>query len=100
MKINGEYMVVWNEIIKEVFWYFVYLESYESLTNFKKKVIKSTFFKPWSAGNQNSITFKKTDKVNKHIPVLDIAKNKSAFISGIAEIRPWKSVMWSESHSK
>ena len=30
-------MVVWNEIIKEVFCYFVYLESYESLTNFKKK---------------------------------------------------------------
>ena len=27
-------------------------------------------------------------KVNKHIPVLDIAKNKSVLISGIAEIRP------------
>ena len=35
-------------------------------------------------------------KVNKHIPVLDIAKNKSALISGIAEIRPWKkyNVIW------
>ena len=30
----------------------------------------------------------KNNKVNKHIPVLDIAKNKSALISGIAEIRP------------
>ena len=30
----------------------------------------------------------KTDKVNKHIPVLDIAKNKSALISGIADLRP------------
>ena len=50
--------------------------------------MKLTFFKPWSAGNQNSKTFKKTDTVNKHIRVLDIAKNKLAFISGIAEIRP------------
>ena len=32
--------------------------------------------------------FKKSDEVNKHIPVLDIAKNKSALTSGIAEIRP------------
>ena len=38
-----------------------------------KKVINSTCFKPWSAGNQNSKTFRKTDKVNKRIPVLDIA---------------------------
>ena len=63
------------------------LRIYEILTNLKK-VIKSTFFKPWSAGNQNCKTFKKTDKVSKHIPVLDIAKNKSALISGIAKIRP------------
>ena len=54
------------------------------------KVLKQTFFKPWSAGNQNSKTFKKNDEVNNHIPVLDIAKNKSALISGIAEIRPRK----------
>ena len=45
------------------------------------------FFKPWPAGNQNSKTFK-NDVVNKHFPVLDIAKNKSTVISGIAEIRP------------
>ena len=31
---------------------------------------------------------KKSDEVNKHIPVLDMAKNKSALTSGIAEIRP------------
>ena len=30
----------------------------------------------------------KINKVYKHIPVLDIAKNKSVLISGIAEIRP------------
>ena len=59
------------------------------LFNFKKSH-KINFFKSWSAGNQNSKTFKKTDKVNKHIPVLDIAKNKSALTSGIAEIRPCK----------
>ena len=29
-------------------------------------------------------------KLKKHIPVLDIAKNKSALNSGIAEIRPSK----------
>ena len=29
----------------------------------------------------------KNYEVNSHIPVLDIAKNKSALISGIAEIR-------------
>ena len=48
------------------------------------KVLKSTFFKPWPAGNQTL----KIYKANKHIPVLDIAKNKSVLISGIAEIRP------------
>ena len=47
------------------------------------------FFKLWQAGNQNSKTFK-NDEVNIHIPVLDIAKIKSALISGKAEIRPWK----------
>ena len=52
-----------------------------------KKVLKSTFFKPWPAGNQTSKTLKNY-KVNKHIPLLDIAKNKSVFISGIVEIRP------------
>ena len=62
--------------------------------------MKSSFFKPWSAGNQNSKTFKKTVKVNKHIPVLDIAKIETALISGIAEIWPWKNAMWSEFHSK
>ena len=41
-----------------------------------KKVLKSTFFKPWPAGNQTSKSFF-FYKVNKHIPVLDIAKNKS-----------------------
>ena len=35
-----------------------------------------------------SKALKKTYEVNNHIPVLDIAKNKSALISGIAEIRP------------
>ena len=45
------------------------------------------FFKLWQAGNQNSKTFK-NDEVNIHIPVLDIAKIKSALISGKAEIRP------------
>ena len=53
-----------------------------------KKVLKSTFFKPWPAGNQTSETIIFFYKVNKHIPVLDIAKNKSVLISGIAEIRP------------
>ena len=56
-------------------------------TTFKltfKKSTKINFFKPWPAANQNSKTFK-NDKVNKHIPVFDIAKNKSALISGIAE---------------
>ena len=52
-----------------------------------KNVLKLTFFQPWPAGNQKSKSLKK-DQVNKHIPVLDIAKNKSALISGIAEIRP------------
>ena len=52
-----------------------------------KKVLKSTIFKPWPAGNQTSKTlFFFFYKVNKHIPVLDIAKNKSVLISGIAEI--------------
>ena len=37
-------MVVLNEIIKEVFWYLVYSESYEILTNLKK-VLKPTFFR-------------------------------------------------------
>ena len=44
------------------------------LTDFKK-VLKPTCFKPWPAGNQTSKTFKK-DEVSKHIPVLDIAKNR------------------------
>ena len=52
-----------------------------------KKVLKSTFFKPWPAGNQLVKRYF-FYKVNKHIPVLDIAKNKSVLISGIAEIRP------------
>ena len=51
-----------------------------------KKVLKSNFFKPWQAGNQTSKTLNLFYKVNKHIPVLDIAKNKSVLISGIAEI--------------
>ena len=51
-----------------------------------KKVLKSTFFKPLPAGNQTSKTLNFFYKVNKHIPVLDIAKNKSVLISGIAEI--------------
>ena len=55
--------------------------------------MKPTFFKPWSAGNQKSKTLKKTDKVNKHISVLDIVKNNSPLISGIAEIRYRKSTM-------
>ena len=40
--------------------------------------------------------FKQTDKASKHIPVLDIAKNKLALVSGIAEIHPWKkcNVIW------
>ena len=50
-----------------------------------KKVLKSTFFQPWPAGNQN-IKMLIKDKVYKHIPVLNIAKNKSALISGKAEI--------------
>ena len=53
-----------------------------------KKVQKSTFFKPWPAGNQTSKTLIFFYKVNKHIPVLDTSKNKSVLISGIAEIRP------------
>ena len=36
----------------------------------------------------NIVKSLKNDEVSKHIPVLDIAKNKSALISGIAEIRP------------
>ena len=42
----------------------------------------------------------KNDEVNKHIQVLDIAKTKPALISGKAEIRPWKSAVWTEFHSK
>ena len=51
-----------------------------------KKSTKFNFFKPWPAGNQTSkpLFFY---KVHKHIPALDIAKNKSVLISGIAEIR-------------
>ena len=58
-------------------------------------MLKPTFFKPLPAGNQNSKTLK-NDEHNKHIPVLDIAKNKSALISGIAEIWRWKkyNVIW------
>ena len=52
-----------------------------------KKVPKLTFFKPWPAGNQTIKTLI-FYKVNKHIPVLDFAKNKSVLISGIAEILP------------
>ena len=52
-----------------------------------KKVLKLTFFKPWPAGNQNRKNLK-NDKLNKHIPVLEIVKNKSVLIYGIAEIRP------------
>ena len=43
---------------------------------------------------------KNNNEVNKHIPVSDIAKNKLAIITGITEIRPWKSAMWSEFHSR
>ena len=34
--------------------------------------------------------------INKHILVFDVAKYKSIFVSGIAEIRPWKKcdVVW------
>ena len=53
-----------------------------------KKVLKSSFFKPWPAGNQTSKTLIFFYQVNKHIPVFDIAKNKSVLISGIAQIRP------------
>ena len=56
-------------------------------SNKTKEVLKSICFKHWPAGHQNSKTFK-NDKVNKHIPALDIAKNKSTPISGIAEIQP------------
>ena len=52
-----------------------------------KKVLISTFFKPWPAGNQTSKTLF-FYKDNKLIPVLDIAKNKSVLISGMAESRP------------
>ena len=52
-----------------------------------KKVLKSTFS---NLGQLGSKLVKRYlfYKVNKHIPVLDIAKNKSVLISGIAEIRP------------
>ena len=65
-----------------------------------KKVLKSTFFKPWLAGNQTSKTLNFFYKVNKHIPVLDIAKNKSLLISGLQKFDPEKSAMWSEFYSK
>ena len=74
-------MVVKNEIIK-----LVYSESHEILTNFKKST-KTNFFQTLASWEPNCKTLK-NDAVNKHIPVLDIAKNKSALISGIAEIRP------------
>ena len=53
-----------------------------------KKVLKSTFFKPWPAGNQTSKTLFSFYKVKTHIPVSDIAEIKSVLISGKAEIRP------------
>ena len=34
-----------------------------NFNSLKKKVQKPTFFKPWSAGNQNSKTLKKTMKL-------------------------------------
>ena len=36
-KINGGYMVVYTEIIKEVIWKLVYSEPYEYLSYFLKK---------------------------------------------------------------
>ena len=53
--------------------------------------MKLTFFKPWSAGNQKSKTFKTTDKVNKHISVIGIAKNKSALSVALQKFDPEKS---------
>ena len=52
-----------------------------------KKYQNQLFSNLGQLGTKSSKTFKKY-KINKHIPVLDIAKNKSALISGIAEIRP------------
>ena len=52
-----------------------------------KTILKSTFFKPWPAGKQTSKPLKSYE-VNKHIPVLDIVKNKSVLISGIAVFGP------------
>ena len=80
-------MVVYNGIIKEVFFNW-FTKNHTKFNLTLKKVLKSTFFKPWPAGNQTSKTLDFFYKVNKHIPGLDIAKNKSVLTSGIAEIRP------------
>ena len=52
-----------------------------------KKVLKSTFL---NLGQLGTKLVKRYFfyKVNKHITVLDIAKNKLVLISGVAEIRP------------
>ena len=65
--------------------YIVYSESYEILSNFKQKVLISFFSNLGQLGTQ-IVKRLKNDKVKTHIPVLDIAKNKS--VLGIAEIRP------------
>ena len=49
------------------------------------KALKSFFSNLGKLGTQ-IVKRLKNDKVNKHIPVLDIAKNKS--VLGKAEIRP------------
>ena len=58
-----------------------------------KKKSKIIFFSNLGQLGIKTVNGFKNDKVNKHIPILDIAKNKSAHISGIAEFRSEKSAM-------
>ena len=51
--------------------------------NFKKRT-KNIFFSNSGQLGTKIVKRSKNDEVNKHIPVLDIVKNISALISGIA----------------
>ena len=63
-------------------------------SNFKKST-KMNFFQTFASWDTKLVRRYFFFKFNKHTPVLDIVKNKSVLISGIAEIWPWKSAMWS-----
>ena len=63
------------------------IRSMRTFNIFFKKVLKPFFSNLGQLGTK-LVKRLKNNEVNKHIPVLDIATNKSAPMSGIAEIRP------------